>query len=59
MRIVEDNGFQEIMGAGRPDIQIPSRTTLSDDIKRAYDVSRDRIAKLLQVWTMFERFVPD
>ncbi|ESK84653.1 hypothetical protein Moror_13289 [Moniliophthora roreri MCA 2997] len=48
VRIVEDDGFIEIIGGGRPDLQLLSCTTLTQDITTAYNILRNCITKLLQ-----------
>jgi hypothetical protein len=37
------------MKAGRPEIYIPSATTVSQDVKLVFARTRERIAKMLQV----------
>jgi hypothetical protein len=52
--IVEDRGFQRLMktGPGRPEYYIPSRTTVSRDVKLVFVNVRKRIAKMLKVSTL-------
>jgi hypothetical protein len=50
--IVEDRGFQFLMKSGRPEFYIPSRTTVSRDVKQVFVNARKRIAKILKVSTV-------
>jgi hypothetical protein len=47
--IVEDRGFKSLMKTGRPDQYIPSRSTVSRDVREVFKKVRERIAKMLQV----------
>ena len=47
--IVEDSGFHVLMKTGRPEYYIPSRLTVARDVKRVFQATRERIAKMLQV----------
>ncbi len=49
MGVVEDNGFKSLMKTGRPGYWIPSRSTVSRDIKSVFKNVRERAAKMLQV----------
>jgi hypothetical protein len=49
--IVEDRGFQCLMKTGRPEYYIPSRTTVSRDVKQVFANTRKRIATMLKVST--------
>ena len=47
--IVEDRGFHALMKTGRPEYYLPSRSTVSRDVKEVYKKVRKRIGKMLQV----------
>lgn len=47
--IVKDRGFQSLMKTGRPGYRLPSRETVSRDVKQVFCRVRRRIAKMLQV----------
>ena len=47
--LVEDDGFKTLMKTGRPEYYIPSRSTVSRDVKRVFARTRTRVARLLQV----------
>ena len=47
--IVEDRGFRCLMKMGRPEYYLPSRSTVSRDVKDVFTRVRKRIAKMLQV----------
>ena len=47
--IVDDRGFQSLMKTGRPEYYIPSRWTVSRDVKLVFARTRQRIAKMLKV----------
>jgi hypothetical protein len=47
--IVEDRGFQSLMKTGRPECYIPSRKTVSRDVKQVFANTRKRVAKMLRV----------
>ncbi|EEB92003.1 hypothetical protein MPER_09550, partial [Moniliophthora perniciosa FA553] len=51
VKIVEDDGFVELMGAGRPDIKLPKRNTVSRDIKTAYNEHPGQINIATDAWT--------
>ncbi|KAL1733408.1 hypothetical protein EV714DRAFT_204697, partial [Schizophyllum commune] len=46
--LVEDEGFKTLMKTGRPEYYLPSRTTVSRDVKRVFARSRARVAQFLQ-----------
>ena len=48
-KIVADRGFQSLMKTGRPEIYIPSPTTVARDVKLVFARTRERIAQMLQV----------
>ena len=50
--IVEDRGFLSLMKTGRPEYYIPSRTTVSRDVKQVFVNARKRIATILKVNTL-------
>jgi hypothetical protein len=47
--VVEDRGFRSLMKTGRPEYYLPSRSTVSCDVKEVFEKVRKRIAKMLQV----------
>jgi hypothetical protein len=47
--IVEDEGFKTLMKTGRPELWIPSKSTVARDVHRVFIRCRARIAKQLQV----------
>lgn len=47
--VVEDRGFRALMKTGRPEYYLPSRSTVSRDVKEVFEKVRERIAKMLQV----------
>lgn len=47
--IVEDRSFRCLMKTGRPEYYLPSRSTVSRDVKEVFKRVRARIAKMLQV----------
>jgi hypothetical protein len=49
--IVEDRGFQCLMKTGWPEYYIPSRTTVSRDVKQVFANTQKRIATMLKVST--------
>lgn len=52
--IVEDHGFLCLMKTGRPVYYIPSRMTVSRDIKQVFTNTRKRIATMLKVSTLVD-----
>ena len=56
--LVEDEGFKSLMKTGRPEYYIPSRTTVSRDVKRVFARTRGRIARLLQVSVSLDEHWP-
>ncbi|KAG6805793.1 hypothetical protein H0H92_013984 [Tricholoma furcatifolium] len=56
MKIVRDRQFTTLMLAGRPTTTIPSPTTISRDIKAAFEACRSRIDNIL--WTGASRACP-
>ena len=47
-KIVEDHGFHKLMKTGHPGYYIPSKVTVSRDVKNVFAKCRQRIAKMLQ-----------
>jgi hypothetical protein len=47
--IVEDRGFRSLMKTGRPEYYIPSRSTVSRDVKQVFVNVRKRISTMLKV----------
>ena len=47
--IVEDRGFPSLMKTGRPEHYLPSRFTVSRDVKDVFVKVRKRIGEMLQV----------
>jgi hypothetical protein len=56
--IVEDLGFKCLMKTGRPEKYIPSRVTVSRDVREVFKNARKRIAKTLQVGAMMLKYDP-
>ena len=48
-KIVADHGFQCLMKTGRPELYIPSPTTVLRDVKLVFARTHEQIAKMLQV----------
>ena len=46
--IVEDRGFRMLMKTGRPEYYLPSRFTVSRDVKEVFIKVRKRVAQMLQ-----------
>lgn len=51
--IVEDCGFRSLMKTGRPEYYLPSRPTVSRDVKEVFLKVRKRIGTMLQVRAVF------
>lgn len=49
IRIVEDRKYRDLMLAGRPQAELPSRYTVARDIKTSFERCSRRIDELLQV----------
>jgi len=47
--IINDRALRDLLLAGRPSIDLPSRFTISRDIRLSFLKCQDRISKLLQV----------
>jgi len=47
--IVQDRGFRSLMKTGRPEYYIPSRSTVSRDVKQVFMNVRKRISTMLKV----------
>jgi hypothetical protein len=47
--IVEDKGFHCLMKTGRPSYYLPSRWTVSRDVRLVFAQTRNRVAKILMV----------
>ena len=52
--IVEDRGFQSLMKTSRPAYYIPSRWTVSRDVRLVFARTQSHIAKMLQVSSSLE-----
>ncbi|KAJ6556933.1 hypothetical protein B0H10DRAFT_2121512 [Mycena sp. CBHHK59/15] len=51
LAIVEDREFKTILGAGRPEFNLPGRRTVSRDLNVSFGVSRAFIEELLKtIW---------
>ena len=55
--IIHDRELRNLLTAGRPTIHLPSRDTISRDIKAAFEKCQDRVAKLLQVSLILPLFI--
>lgn len=53
LSIIEDRKFRELMLAGRPQAEIPTRRTIARDIQASFNRCEERINRLLQVYTIF------
>jgi hypothetical protein len=51
--IVKDHGFNCLMKTGRPNYYLPSGSTVACDVKTVFARTRQRIAKMLQVFVRF------
>ena len=49
VNIVDDRELRELLSAARPQLEIPSRDTLSQKIHLAFEKASERIGKLLRV----------
>ena len=58
-KIVEDCGFRKLMKTGRPGYYIPSKTTVSRDVKNIFIKSSQHIARMLQVYEGVLSFTTD
>ena len=47
--IVEDRGFKSLMKTGRPEYYLPSRLTVSCDVRLIFAHTHNHIAKMLKV----------
>jgi hypothetical protein len=47
--IVEDRGFKSLMKTGRPEYYLPSKSTVSRDVRLVFVNVRKRMAKMMQV----------
>lgn len=48
-RIVEDRAFITLMRTGRPNLRLPSASTVARDVRLLFSRTRKRIATMLQV----------
>jgi len=58
-KIVEDRGFRKLMKTGRPGYYIPSKITVSRDVKKVFVKCRQRIAQRLQEYEGALSFATD
>ncbi len=58
-KIVEDRGFKKLMKTGRPGYYLPSKETVSRDVKAVFAKCRQRIATMLQVYEGLLNFATD
>jgi hypothetical protein len=49
LSIVDDSAFHSLMKTGRPEYYIPSRFTVTRDVRTVFVNVRQRIARILQV----------
>lgn len=49
LRIVEDRELKELLSAGRPGFNVPSRFTVARDLNAAYKRCSSRVKTLLEV----------
>ena len=54
--IVDDRGFKTLMKTGRPYYYIPSRWTVTRDVKHVFKKTQERISAILQVRTQVHFF---
>ena len=57
--IVEERGFRKLIKTGRPYHYIPSKETVSRDVKHVFAICRQRIAKMLQEYEGSLSFATD
>jgi hypothetical protein len=57
INIINDRELRDLLTAGRPSIQLPSTFTISRDIFASFEKCRNRVAKLLQVWSHYSLLV--
>ncbi|PPQ84663.1 hypothetical protein CVT26_004180 [Gymnopilus dilepis] len=58
-KTVEDRGFKCLMKTGRPELYLPSASTVSRDVKLVFARTRERIAKMLQEYNGRLNFATD
>ncbi len=58
-KIVEDRGFRKLMKTGRPGYHLPSKETVSRDVKQVFAKCRQRIATMLQEYEGLLNFATD
>ncbi|KAG1808913.1 uncharacterized protein BJ212DRAFT_1280192, partial [Suillus subaureus] len=59
LNIINDRALQDLLTAGRPSIQLPSRFTISRDIKASFEKCSDQIGKLLREYPGRLHFATD
>jgi hypothetical protein len=57
--IIEDRELRELLLTGRPNMELPSATTITRDIRSSFDFCHDRIAKILTELPGKVHFVTD
>jgi alpha-amylase/alpha-mannosidase (GH57 family) len=50
--IVEDDELIDIFMDLNNKVEVPSRSTVSRDVKEIFDMSRKRVANILKVWAL-------
>ena len=58
-KIVDDRGFKKLMKTGRPGYYLPSKETVSRDVKQVFTRCCQRIAKMLQEYEGSLNFATD
>lgn len=48
-RVVQDRGYRWLQKEGRPDQYVPSKETVSRDVKHLFEKTKEKIAVELQV----------
>ncbi|KAJ7307068.1 hypothetical protein DFH08DRAFT_720301, partial [Mycena albidolilacea] len=59
LKIVGDRQLQDLLTASRPELTVPSRSTVARDLKAVYERSTDRIKKLLMEYDGCLSFATD
>ncbi|KAJ6577977.1 hypothetical protein B0H19DRAFT_883837, partial [Mycena capillaripes] len=58
-KIVHDRQLEDLLTAGRPELKVPSRSTVARDLKAVYERSAERVKKLLMEYDGRLNFATD